>query len=172
MNTIGLRVNFKTGTVSQYAGLGYNSLASVSGVLVGADSSGLSTMIGDSLTSYFETHHSDLKNSKSKRVRTVILSGEFEGGLDVTTVLDGVETETVRVYSEDAISEKNYVIKFSSVNQGMYVGIKVANVAGADYSIHQIAIVYTSTDSKWGTSIVLGRLKTTSPFPTVSASGE
>jgi hypothetical protein len=169
MNTLGMRVNLKTGALSQYAGLNYNSIASVLGTLVGVNEVGFYTMLGDNTVSFFETRHSDLKSARSKRIRTVIISGVFKGSLDITTVLDQVETETVRVYSEDTLKIKNYVIKFSSGYQGMFVGIRVANVDGMDFSVRQMAVVFTTTDSKWSTALVLGRVKTAVPLPTLVA---
>lgn len=170
MSTLGIRVNLRTGGASQYAGLDYNSLGAVGGVLVGVNENGLYSQTGDSQTAFFETRHSDLNVPKSKKVRAVILSGVFDGSLDITTVIDGSELETVRVDSEAVMTQKNYVIPFSSEHQGMYVGVKIANVNGADFSVHQISVVYIVTDKKWATTTILGRLKQATPFPSMVAS--
>ncbi len=172
MNTVGIRVNTRTKAVSQYAGLGYNSLAVMSDLLLGADTTGIAKLTQDAaVTAYFETKHFDFDIPRAKRVRTVYLTGQFKGGMSVTSVIDGIDCEVVTINPEYTLTEKTYVVNFSADHIGRFVGFKIANTNGADFSVDKIDVLFTVTASKWVEVYLLGRIKGEVPNLTISATG-
>lgn len=172
MNTVGMRVNTKTNAVSQYYGLTYNSLAVMSGTLLGANESGLFKMTEDAaVTSYFETKHFDFGMSNAKRLRSARITGVLKGSLSVTSVIDGTECETVTLNSEDTVYVKTYVVNFSVDHYGRFIGLKFANVSGADFSVDSLSVFIIVTNAKWATTMCTGRVRQELWPLTISATG-
>jgi hypothetical protein len=172
MNTVGIRLNTKTMSASQYELLTYNSLASISGVVLGASESGIFKLTEDAaVTSYFETKHFDMGTSNAKQLRAVYLTGVFIGSLSITSVIDKVDCETVTIVSESTVTSKTYRKNFSADHRGRFVGLKIANVGGADFSVDNISVIFSVTSGKWEEVSLLGRVRQDGPHLTISATG-
>jgi hypothetical protein len=172
MNTVGIRLNTKTMAVSQYGQLEYNSLAVMSGVVLGLCETGLYTLDADTaVTSYFETKHVDLDSQYAKQLRTVYLTGVFVGSLTITSVIDSIDCETVTIVSESSLTTKTYVKNFSSDHRGRFIGLKIANVNGADFSVDKISIVVSITSGKWEEISLTGRVRQNMSVITIASTG-
>ncbi len=160
MNTIGLRLNTTNLAVSQYQGLSYDSLAIISNTLLAANESGMFKFPSTASTdAYFETKHFDFGTQNSKQLRAVYISGYFSGSLIITSVIDGEDAESVSISSESDMTTKTYRVSFSSEHRGRFIGIKIANVNGSDFSVDHISAVVSVTTSRWNTTSVTGRVR-------------
>lgn len=161
MNTLGLCLNVERFAPSQYAGYDFDSMCVFGGNLLLANENGIFTSGGDKdnttdIEAFFETMSSDFGTKKEKRIRQVELSGYFEGDIDVSIITDG---DTKKTYSIASIPIDTYTISQQTDydNKGNYIGIKVANSDGADFSVDAIYGLLSILNLHHRSGLVLGR---------------
>lgn len=172
-STLGLRINTKLAALSQYAGYNFNSLCNFNGVILGASTTGIFSFGGKTfntapITAWFETNSYDHNDLHNKQVRTVTLSGVF-AKMAVTTILDGIHTTEYTTPGDATVRAKTVDVPINHSDMGKYIGVKVANVNGSDFSIDGIGLLLGVTEKMKFYDAEMGRLKATLPALTISA---
>lgn len=148
MIDLGLSLNTKNGRISQYAGLQFNSLAVMNGKLVGANSSGLfefsstnNSDNGTDIDAIVKTVSTDMGVNNQKKLRSIVLSGEFEGNLVVYPVFDDDDAEEHIIAEQNSYYQKTIKISTNADHRGTYLGVKIKNTDSSRFSIETIDIL-------------------------------
>ena len=165
MTTLGLCLNTEMLGLTQYMAFDFNSLCSFNGVILGANTSGIFDVSGDldsaaSITSYFKLASSDFGAKKSIRIRRLIIAGWFSGEVYVAMYYDEVLKNTY--YIKPLHSTGTYQTLTVAINAediGEFVGIKVGNVGGSDFSVDRIDADVEPVIVNAGSNYVVGRVK-------------
>jgi len=167
MIAYGIRINTKLKALSQYAGYNFNSICCFNNVILGANTSGIFTVGGDSdntvaINSFFKTFSTDFGTSKNKNVRSVNLSGVFKT-IDVTTVFDNTEKTEYSALRDATLEQKTVDIDTNHTDAGKYVGVKVSNISGSDFSIDEIKLLVGATQKLNYSDAIVGRTRVELP---------
>ena len=151
MSYLGISMNLKNFACSQYAGWDFDSMGMFEGQPIGANSSGIfkldmdSSFGGTNVTSFLESHLTDFGIENIKRPRRVILSGEFDGAIKLTTRCRDEDSSSIieRAYTVTPRSayQKSVEIDLKSDTQARYWSFRVDNVDGIDFSIDSIEVI-------------------------------
>jgi len=175
MNTIGICLNTENFAPSQYSNFDFNSMCVFGDKVLCAGDSGIFEHSGTSdnsvdITSYFQLPSSSFDTSQQKKFRKLYIGGYFSGEMAVGVYTD--EDEVANFYS-GSVSADNATLEvpLNFTDNGEFMGIEIANVSGADFSVDfiQTDLVMTVLPAK--TSKRIGRFKNDLPDFTVSASG-
>jgi hypothetical protein len=146
MSDLGLRINVANTAVSQYTGLSFDSLSVFNGVLIGGGTSGIfklegNTDAGTDIAATFKSCSSDLGISNTKRMRSLLLMGEFEGDLEVYPVVNDDEGEVHTVVAEESFFYRSYKIPVNRDNQGKTIGVVVKNKNSSRFILDSIDVL-------------------------------
>ncbi len=146
MSKLGVRINTTNAAASQYIGMDFDSLVVFNGVVIGAGSSGIFKLEGESdngvnIEADFKTFSTDLGVANKKRMRNIVLSGEFEGSLEVLPVVDNDEGEVHSVPAEASRFHREYTVPVNRDNQGAAVGVRVKNTNGSYFCVESIDVL-------------------------------
>jgi len=146
MSRLGLRMNTVNASVSQYIGLDFVSLAVFNDTLIGGGTSGIFTFSGDTdngtdISSDFKTFSTDLGVPNEKRMRRLIIFGQMEGDLEVYPVVEDDEGEVHTIDAEESMFQRKYVVPVNRDNQGMSVGVRIANKNSSYFLIDSIDVL-------------------------------
>jgi len=174
MSSLGMRVNLKNIGVSQYADLTINSLCVFNGVVLGSNANGIFTLNGTKdgstdILAFFQTFSTDFNIPNHKKIKELQISGDTEGGLDVSVVTDNDKKTAVRVNMFGVVDQQKVRVRSDRCNFGRFLGIEVRNVEGKDFTVNTIDCVVVPTVTIKSTTERLGRVKSTFPVLTLSA---
>lgn len=146
MSDLGIRVNASNMAVSQYSGLSFDSLIVFNGVLIGGGTSGIfkfegNTDNGTDIDATLKSCSTDLGISNTKRMRSFLLMGEFEGDLEVYPVVNDDEGEIHTVVAEESFFYRSYKIPVNRDNQGKTIGVVVKNKNSSRFTLDSIDVL-------------------------------
>lgn len=155
LNTFGLVVNLLNVACSMYKGYDFNSLCvDKSGRLLAAGDGGIYEVGGDTddgelIPAFFELPTNSFGSDKVKRIREVIVTGETDGELFVSTLVDDADNRRVvgplefngnnRQGSSEVVVDR--------AQEGVHWSIGVGNsdsegiTNGADFSVDSISVM-------------------------------
>jgi hypothetical protein len=142
-----LVMNLRRKAVSQYCDYNFNSMIKFNGAYLGASDDGIFEIFtgdgdgaeGDPIAAYFELPRSDFGMPNMKRFRKIYLGYKADGSLQVTVTDDnGTVTGPVTIAPYASDKQSHQTAPVSRSKQGAYWQMKVANVAGADFTIDSI----------------------------------
>jgi hypothetical protein len=167
MITFGLRLNTKLKAISQYVGYNFNSLCCFNGSILGSNDSGIFTTGGDadnntSITAFFKTFSTDFGSARNKNTRTAVISGVFPK-IQLTTVIDNTEKTSCNSLKDVTLEQKSVELKINHADTGKYIGVKVSNIEGSDFSIDQINLVVGATQKLNYYEAIVGRTRVDIP---------
>lgn len=172
---LGLCLNTINSAPSQYAGWNMNSMCSFNGKILCANANGIfehsgTTDNASNISAYFRLASMNFGIPRQKRGRKLYIGGYVSGELMITVVTDE-DDETV--YYTGKVSADNVVIDvpLNFEDKGEFIGIQLANVDGADFSIDDMSLLFAPIVLQPKTSQEVGRVKQTIPSITVAASG-
>jgi len=139
MESLGLCLNLKNNALTQWGDLECSGLADVDGRLCLVNSSGIAaygadTDDGTKISAHLKTHTTNMGALQLKRPRRMVLTGVVPGRLKVDLELDERAASTY-VLQSSGQTQKNHVLNLSSARQGAFLGVKVSNVNGSDFSL-------------------------------------
>jgi hypothetical protein len=163
MTTLGLKVNTKLKATTQLMGYNFNSMCKFNGVVLGANDQGIFTVGGDTMngaviSSYFKTFSTDFGTDKNKGIRAVTVSGVFTSLL-ITTVINNTEKSNYSSGKNIVLEQSTQRISINHADTGKYIGLKIANVNGSDFSVDTVAITVGATFKFSSDKAILGRGK-------------
>ena len=175
MNTIGICLNTENFAPSQYSNFNFNSMCVFNDKVLCAGESGIFEHSGTSdnstvITSYFQLPSSNFDTSQQKKFRKLYLSGYISGEMAVTVITDE-DTASVVYTGSMTADNVTYEVPLNYTDNGEFVGVKIANVNGADFSIDSIQAAMVVTIIPGKTSKRVGRCKFNFTTVGVSASG-
>lgn len=167
MIAFGLRLNTKLKATTQYVGYNFNSLCCFNNFILGGNTTGIFVTGGDTdntvaILSFFKTFCTDLNTSKNKNIRSVEISGVFPK-LSVTTVVDSMEKTTYNSLQDSTLEQKTIDIATNHADSGKYIGVKVSNIEGSDFSIDNINLVVGATQKLNYSDAIVGRARVELP---------
>lgn len=169
MIALGLALNLENFAPSQYAGLNFNNLCVFNGEILGSGETGLMELTGDNdnstiIEAFFQVPSTDLGIPKIKKVRSLHVSGYNKGNLIITVIFDNDEESEYVISPNGELDESSMKIDLNSNDEGKFVGLKVENVNGADFSIDTMDLLVLPTIREPATKTVAGKHKVTSPL--------
>jgi hypothetical protein len=146
MSRLSLTMNCKNAAVGQSDGLSFDSFAVIDGKLYGSSASGIFLMegptdAGTEIDAFFTIFSTDLGVNVKKRIRSIYLSGNSEGSLKVTPVMDNDEGKEYSIVADGPTQFKSHKVAVDRDERGFFIGVKIANVDGADFAINSIDIL-------------------------------
>lgn len=178
MSTLGLCMNLLNTPVSQYGRLDFTSLCVYKGRMLAGCESGLYGIQGDSdfdsedIYSMFEIPSTDLGTKKPKKVRSIFITGWMMGSLRLTVLYDNkVGNVSYTIPATGTMQEETIRVPVNSDEVGRYIGLRIDNMEGADYSIDSIDMLILPTVYTPKTPGFIGRGDVEIPIITGEASG-
>jgi hypothetical protein len=146
MSKLSLSLNGTTAATTQYSNFDFNSYTVINGKLYGSSSSGIfliegNTDAGTEIDAHFKTFSTDLNTHVKKRLRTAYVSGNSKGSLIISPVLDNDEGKEYSITLEDTLMFRRQKVHLDRTERGYYVGVRVANVDGVDFTVNNISLV-------------------------------
>ena len=152
MNKLILSVNLSNLAISQYCDYDFNSFCRIGDSYFGASESGIFELTGDddngtNIDAFFELVLSDFGLSNMKRIRSIYVGGEANGGLTLTLKDDenNLRLYTLNLTSGNVQSSGKVAVDRAGI--GRYWQIRIDNVGGAYFAIDDIEVL----------AIILGR---------------
>lgn len=153
MSRLSLSMNTSNAAVGQPGNLPFVSYVVIGGKLYGSSPNGIFLMEGDTdngteILAFFKTFSSGLKTAFKKRVRTIFVSGNTKGDLSITPVNDNDEGGQYLVSPLGTTYFRGHRVAINRDERGFYIGVKVANVDGADFCINDISILVSDISQR------------------------
>jgi hypothetical protein len=141
---VGWGLNLKTGALTEYSNYPFNSICQFNGRYLGASSSGLFKLTGDTdngteIPAHIKTGKLDFGTSQLKRIKDVYVALQTLGDWQVAIVTDENIKRTYATVDGEIVPHTGRV-NCAKGSKGRYHSIGVANVAGADFEIDNIEI--------------------------------
>jgi hypothetical protein len=174
MTTLGICLNTINFAPSQYAGLDFSGACVFNEVVLFAGDNGIFTHDGTSdngteIDAYLQLPSADVNSLHQKRYRKLIFGGYFSGVLQITIVTDENDGSSFTTKSYDG-DNRTIEVPVNFTDNGSFIGFRIANVEGSDFSIDSIEAVIIPLVLKPKTTVCVGRVKSDLPTITVSAS--
>lgn len=168
MITFGIKFNTKLRALTQLANFNFNSICVFNGNLIGSNESGIFVEGGNldnnsTILAFFRLFSSDFGLLRNKNIRSITTSGVYKQ-IAVTTVIDNEENMTYTSPGDAILEQKTTIFNTSHDDQGKYIGIKVANVNGSDFSIDEIGAAIGPTQKVSHHEACIGRSKMILPI--------
>ena len=152
MNKLILSVNLSNLAISQYCDYDFNSFCRIGDSYFGASESGIFELTGDddngtNIDAFFELVLSDFGLSNMKRIRSIYVGGEANGGLTLTLKDDenNLRLYTLNLTSGNVQSSGKVAVDRAGI--GRYWQTRIDNIGGAYFAIDDIEVL----------AIILGR---------------
>ena len=147
-----LSVNLSNLSIVQWCDFDFNSFCRIGEKFYGANDSGIFELTGDSdngtnIDAFFELILSDFGVSSMKRIRSIFVGGEANGGLTLTLKDD---ENNLRLYTLNLTSGNRQSSGKVAVDRdglGRYWQTRIDNIGGAYFAIDSIEVL----------AIILGR---------------
>lgn len=174
-STLALRINTKLAALSQYSNFNFTSVCYYNGVLLGANNGGIfsvnqDTDLGDNINSFFEIFGADFNSNYRKFIRSSTISGVFDK-IRVSVVADSVECTSHDSLYDATVEQKSVSIDMNKDDRGKYIGIKISNIDGSDFSIDGVSLVAGLVQKYSPSEAIVGRSKLAFSGATISAGG-
>lgn len=137
-----LTMNIPAQSVSEYSNYNFNSFCKFNGVYLGADSSGIHTLSGDtdnavSIQASIKTGIWDIGSEFIKRLTDVWIGILGNGGYEITVITDD---NGEAVYSLQGAKNTTHIIKTNTARgvKGRYWQITLRNTGGSDFRLDSI----------------------------------
>lgn len=135
--------NLQGAASSHFTGFGFNSFANFNGSWFAAGDTGLyeltgATDNGTAIAAHITTGSSDLGVHNTKRMRFVYLGIETSGRIKLVLTADKQDVKTITVTPKKTGAQRVRIPIGRDV-QGRYWSFRVENVAGAAFSVYEIA---------------------------------
>lgn len=174
-STLALRINTKLAALSQYSNFNFTSVCYYNGVLLGANNGGIfsvnqDTDLGDNINSFFEIFGADFNSNYRKFIRSSTISGVFDK-ISVSVVADSVECTSHDSLYDATVEQKSVSIDMNKDDRGKYIGIKISNIDGSDFSIDGVSLVAGLVQKYSPSEAIVGRSKLAFSGATISAGG-
>ena len=147
-----LSVNLSNPSIVQWCDFDFNSFCRIGEKFYGANDSGIFELTGDSdngenIDAFFELLNSDFGISNMKKIRSMYVGGEANGGLTLTLKDDenNLRLYTLNLTSGNVQSSGKVAVDRAGI--GRYWQIRIDNVGGAYFAIDSIEVL----------AIILGR---------------
>lgn len=147
-----LSVNLSNLSIVQWCDFDFNSFCEIAGKYYGSNESGIFLLDGDDdagtdIDAFAELPLSDFGISNMKRIRSVYVGGEANGGLTITIKDDENNSRlyTLNLTSGNVQSSGKVAVDRAGI--GRYWQIRIDNVGGAYFAIDSIEVL----------AIILGR---------------
>lgn len=149
MSRLSLSMNCSNTAVGQPGNFPFVSYAVIGGKLYGASPNGIFLLEGDtdngtSISAFFKTFSSNLGIAFKKRIRTIFLSGNTKGNLNITPVLDNDEGAQYLIDTQQTLYFRGHRVTTSRDERGFYIGVKIANVDGVDFAINDVDVLVST----------------------------
>ncbi len=146
MSKLGVVLNTYNVRLSQYMNLDVQGVAVVNGELVICNADGIFRNTGENdngtdIRAWFKTFTTDLGITNKKKMRAIVISGEFEGNLMVTPIFDDDEAENHIIPAEDSRYQRTYRVPVNHDHNGMTVGVKVENINSSYFCVEVIEVL-------------------------------
>lgn len=143
---IAISLNTHNNRFSQYANLSVTGLAVFNDELLVTNESGIfrhtgETDNGTSIKAFFKTFTTDLGVPSKKKMRAIVISGEFEGNLKVTPLFDDDEAEIHTIDKGNSRYQKTYRVPVNHNHNGMTVGAMVENIDSSYFCVETIEVL-------------------------------
>jgi len=174
-STLALRINTKLAALSQYSNFNFTSVCYYNGVLLGANNGGIFSVdqeddLGVSINSFFEIFGADFNSNYRKFIRSSTISGVFDK-IRVSVVADSVECTAHDSLYDATVEQKSVSIDMNKDDRGKYIGVKISNIDGSDYSIDGVSLVAGLVQKYSPSEAIVGRSKLTYSGTQVTAGG-
>jgi hypothetical protein len=112
---------------------------------------------GDDIVAYVDLPSVDygLKNQKS--FNKIFVEGYSAGNLAVTAITDGIVRHAYKIFSLPSEKEMQYVFPMNRSGRGNLLGVRIANVNGADFVVNSIYASITVGETLPKGYTILGR---------------
>ena len=145
---LGVCLNLKTNTISQYANYDFNSFCTFNGVPLAASTDGIFELDSAEtdnavlIKSFVELVSTDFGASSPKRMRSAMVGYETSGYL-VFKVKTDDDTELEYVMQPDKTAQKKYgeKLSLSRSQKGVTWRFRIENRDGCDFSLDSIDLV-------------------------------
>lgn len=152
MNKSTLNVNLSNLAISQYCDYDFNSFCEVGGKYYGSNENGIFLLDGDddagtNIDAFFELVLSDFGISNMKRIRSMYVGGEANGGLTLTLKDNENNSRTYTLNLATGNVQSGAKVNVGRDGQGRYWQTRIDNIGGAYFAIDTIEVL----------AIILGR---------------
>jgi hypothetical protein len=177
MNTLGIFLNTQIFAFAQQMGLNFNSICSFNEKIVGANEFGIFEFGADddngtAITAFFQIASSDLGETKQKRISKASMAGYWsDGGMKVSVIYDDQLSSAHSLPPMDTEDQNVLEFDINTLDTGRFIGVRVDNIDGSDFSVNAIDIEIFLTVVAPSTKNVSGRLKEEGLDFDVSATG-
>jgi len=177
MNTLGIFLNTKIFAFAQQMGLNFNSICSFNGKILGANESGIFEFGADddngtAISAFFQIASSDLGETKQKRISKASMAGYWsDGGMNVSIIYDDQLSSEHSLPPMDTEDQNVLEFKINTLDTGRFIGVRVDNVSGSDFSVNAIDVELFVTVVAPSTKNASGRLKEETLDFDISATG-
>lgn len=143
-----LNINLSNMAVSQWCNYNFNSFCRIGDKFFGANDSGLFELTGDDdagtyISAFFELILSDFGVSSMKRIRTIYIGGEADGGLALTVKDDEDNSRSYPLYLTSGNKQSSGKVKVDRDGVGRYWSVSIKNTSGKYFAIDNIEILTT-----------------------------
>jgi len=147
-----LAVNLSNTAVTQYCDYNFNSFCEIAGKYYGSNESGIFELTGDddagtNIDAFFDLILSDFGISNMKRIRSIYVGGEANGGLTLTIKDDEDNSRLYTLNLTSGNKQSSGKVAVGRDGIGRYYQIRIDNIGGAYFAIDSIEVL----------AIILGR---------------
>ena len=152
MNKSILNVNLSNLSITQWCDYDFNSFCKIGDSYFGASESGIFELTGDDdngtdIDAFFELILSDFGISNMKRIRSIYVGGEANGGLTLTLKDDENNSRTYILNLTSGNKQSGAKVNVGRDGLGRYWQTRIDNIGGAYFAIDAIEVL----------AIILGR---------------
>jgi len=174
-STLALRINTKLAALSQYSNFNFHSVCYYNGVLLGANNGGIFSVdqeddLGVSINSFFEIFGADFNSNYRKFIRSSTISGVFDR-IRVSIVADSTECTAHDSLYDATVEQKSVSIDMNKDDRGKYIGVKISNIDGSDFSIDGVSLVAGLVQKYSPSEAIVGRSKLNFSGTQITAGG-
>lgn len=174
-STLALRINTKLAALSQYSNFNFHSVCYYNGVLLGANNGGIFRVdqeddLGESINAFFEIFGADFNSNYRKFIRSSTISGVFDR-IRVSVVADSTECPSHDSLYDATVEQKSVSIDMNKDDRGKYIGMKISNIDGSDFSIDGVSLVAGLVQKYSPSEAIVGRSKLNFSGASISAGG-
>lgn len=152
MNKSILNINLSNLAITQYCDYPFNSFCKIGEKYYGASDSGIFELTGDddngtNIDAFFELILSDFGISNMKRIRSIYVGGEANGGLTITLKDDENNSRLYTLNLTSGNKQSSGKVAVGRDGIGRYYQVRIDNIGGGYFAIDSIEVL----------AIILGR---------------
>lgn len=138
--------------IVQWCSYDFNSFCRIGDSFFGSDETGIYELTGDDdagteIDSFFELIVSDFGTSAMKRIRSIYVGGEADGGLTLTLKDNENNSRTYTLNLDTGSLQSSGKVAIGRDGIGRYYQVRIDNVGGAYFAIDDIELL----------AVILGR---------------